>query len=171
MTSNAPQLGPRIGDVLFFGRHVVGLQMRFNNILIPAVTLLILFWAYDSMQWMGVGLALSAMVTWLLLHYTRLIHIFNKASKRPIGYVDSAVMMHVKIKKGMPLLKVIALTKSLGKKEGELSNPPVDPEVYTWTDASESTVRCVFMGGRLSTWDLHRPQQHEEISHNALESA
>jgi hypothetical protein len=145
--------------------------MRLNTILIPAVTLVILFWAYDSMQWMGVGLALSAMITWLLLHYTRLVHIFTKASKRPIGFVDSAVMMHVKIKKGMPLLKVIALTKSLGKKEGEVTHPPVDPEVYTWTDASESTVRCVFVGGRLTQWDLHRPQQNEEISHNALESA
>jgi hypothetical protein len=145
--------------------------MRLNTILIPAVTLVILFWAYDSMQWMGVGLALSAMITWLLLHYTRLVHIFTKASKRPIGFVDSAVMMHVKIKKGMPLLKVIALTKSLGKKEGEVTHPPVDPEVYTWTDASESTVRCVFVGGRLTQWDLLRPQQNEEISHNALESA
>ena len=71
--------------------------MRFNNILIPALAIVVLIWAYDSMEWMGVGMALTAMVSWFLLHYTRLIHIFNRASKRPIGFVDSAVMMHVKI--------------------------------------------------------------------------
>ena len=145
--------------------------MRFNNILIPAVALVLIIWAYDSMQWLGVGMAVSAMVTWFLLHYTRLIHIFNRASKRPIGFVDRAVMMHVKIKKGMPLLKVSALTKSLGQKQGEMSNPPIDPEIYTWTDASNSVVRCEFVGGRLTTWELHRPQENAEISHNALESA
>jgi len=145
--------------------------MRFNNILIPAVAIVVLVWAYDSMEWLGVGMALTAMVSWFLLHYTRLIHIFNRASKRPIGFVDSAVMMHVKIKKGMPLLKVIALTKSLGQKQGEMTNPPVDPEIYTWTDGSNSFVRCEFVGGRLTVWELHRPQLKEEPSHNALESA
>ncbi len=153
------------------GGQQVGVSMQFNNILMPAVALVVIVWAYDSMQWLGVGLAVSAMVMWLLLHYTRLIHIFNRASKRPIGFVDSAVMMHVKIKKGMPLLKVIALTRSLGQKQGEMTNPPVDPEIYTWTDASNSFVRCEFVGGRLTAWELHRPQENTASSHNALESA
>ena len=144
--------------------------MRLNNILIPALAIVVLIWAYDSMEWLGVGLAFTAMVSWFLLHYTRLIHIFNRAAKRPLGYVDSAVMMHVKIKKDMPLLKVIALTKSLGRKEGEMTHPPVDPEIYTWTDGSNSSVRCEFVGGRLTVWELRRPQHNEEVSHNTLES-
>ena len=144
--------------------------MRLNNMLIPALAIVLLIWAYDSMEWLGLGLAVTAMVSWFLLHYTRLIHIFNRAAKRPLGYVDSAVMMHVKIKKGMPLLKVIALTKSLGQKHGEITNPPVDPEIYTWTDGSDSSVRCEFVGGRLTVWELRRPQHNEEISHKTLES-
>ena len=85
--------------------------MNFQTIAAPLGVLLLLGWAYQSMSWMGVAMALGGLVMWALLHYTRLVHIFKKAADRPIGFVASAVMLHVKLKPKMPLLKVIALPK------------------------------------------------------------
>ena len=85
--------------------------------MVPLASLALLVWAYWSWSWMGLAMVVSAMVMWLLLHYTRLMHIFKQASRRPIGHVDSAVMLHVKLRPNMPLIKVIALTKSLGAVE------------------------------------------------------
>jgi len=33
------------------------------------------------------------------------------------------------------------------------------PEVFTWTDASQSVVTCTFVGGKLTQWSLQRPEQ------------
>jgi hypothetical protein len=51
---------------------------------------------------------------WVLLHYTRLLTILKRAADRPIGFVASAVMLNAKLRKGMTLMHVIAMTRSLG---------------------------------------------------------
>jgi hypothetical protein len=51
---------------------------------------------------------------WVLLYFTRLVQIMKRASKRPIGYVDSAVMLNAKLKTGLSLMHVIAMTQCLG---------------------------------------------------------
>ena len=119
-------------------------------------------------------MTVTAMVMWMLLHYTRLMHIFKQASNRPIGHVDSAVMLHVKLKPNMPLIKVIARTKSLGAVEAvegmltpaQAQFKPLSAqlgvavkEVFIWRDAQDSFVRCEFEGGRLKAWTLTRPEQ------------
>jgi hypothetical protein len=133
--------------------------MNFQTIAAPLGVLLLLGWAYQSMSWMGVAMAMGGLVMWALLHYTRLVHIFKKAAQRPIGFVASAVMLHVKLKPNMPLLKVIALTRSLGLAEKVEPNSALTAkvtEIFSWADESGSSVRCVFEGGRLKEWELTR---------------
>ena len=40
-----------------------------------------------------------------------------------------------------------------------LSPKDAQPEVYRWSDASESSVTCEFVNGRLTQWQLVRPAQ------------
>jgi hypothetical protein len=139
--------------------------MNFQTIAAPIGVLLLLGWAYQSMSWMGVAMAMGGLVMWALLHYTRLVHIFKKAAQRPIGFVASAVMLHVKLKPKMPLLKVIALTRSLGLAEkvepkSGLSEKVI--EIFSWADESGSSVRCVFEGGRLKEWTLTRTNPDDQ---------
>ena len=91
---------------------------------------------------------------WLLLHFTRMMQVLKRAAKRPIGYVDSAVMLNAKLKPGVTLLHVVAMTRSLGELK---SVKDQQPEQYRWTDGTESQVTCEFRGGKLVRWDLVRP--------------
>jgi hypothetical protein len=96
---------------------------------------------------------------WLLLHFNRLMHVMRKTAKRPKGYVGSAVMLNAKLKPKVNLLHVMAMTESLG----ELLSPEGEqPEVYRWTDGTDSSVTCEFRDGRLVKWTLHRPEQASE---------
>mgnify|MGYP007084685107 FL=1 len=62
--------------------------------------------------------------------------------------------LHAKLRPGVPLLHVVAMTRALGQLE---SPKDTQPERYRWTDASGSSVLCVFMGGKLQSWELTRP--------------
>jgi hypothetical protein len=117
-----------------------------------ALTALILSYRYYG--WMGVATAGGLLVMWVLLHFTRLMHVLRRAAQRPIGYLDSAVMLNAKLKPGMTLMHVIALTRSLGQLQTERD---AQPEVFRWTDPSQSWVECTFVGGRLSSHLMHRP--------------
>ena len=96
---------------------------------------------------------------WVLLHFTRLMSIMKKASDRPIGYVGSAVMLNAKLKPKAPLVHVVAMTRSLGQR---LSEEGQSPEIYRWTDGTQSHVTCEFVAGRLMKWELQRPEQKED---------
>jgi hypothetical protein len=98
----------------------------------------------------------GGLVMWLLLHYTRLITILKKAANRPIGFVGSAVMLNAKLKPGVTLMHVVAMTQSLGA----LQSPKDEqPELFRWTDGTDSHVTCEFRGGKLVRWTLVRPSQ------------
>jgi hypothetical protein len=59
----------------------------------------------------------------------------------------------------VPLMHIIALTRSLG----ELLTPKdVQPERFRWRDASESSVTCELVGGKLVSWTLERPTDEPE---------
>ena len=92
---------------------------------------------------------------WLLLHFNRTMQVLKRAANLPIGYVDSAVMLNAKLNKGVTLLHVIALTKSLGEQQ---SPKDAQPELFRWTDGTQSHVTCTFDEGKLSTWVLWRPE-------------
>ena len=128
--------------------------MKLHQIWIPLAALSGLAYGYYALEWKGFFLVLGGLVMWALLHFTRLVKVLERAANRPIGHVDSAVMLNAKLKAGVNLMHVMALTRSLG----ELASPKdQQPEVYRWRDNSQSLVTCVFQDGRLQSWALERP--------------
>ena len=128
--------------------------MTFQKIRIPLLALVLLIGAAYIGGIKGVVFMVSVGALWLLLHAHRLIHVMQSASARPIGYVKSAVMLHAKLKTGMTLMHVTAMTKSLGQR---LSCAEDSQETYVWRDAGEVQVCCIFEQGRLISWRLQRP--------------
>jgi hypothetical protein len=133
--------------------------MQFQKYLYPALAIGAIAVAYLNFKWTGVALVASGLVTWALLHFSRMMHVLKRAADRPIGYVASAVMLNAKLQPKATLLHVVAMTKSLG----ELQSPKdTQPEVYRWTDGSKSHVTCTFLSGRLQTWLLFRPEPPDD---------
>jgi hypothetical protein len=134
--------------------------MNFQRYLVPIGAVGFTAWAWQSWGWMGVAMVVTGGVMWLLLYFTRLVQIMKRASNRPIGFVDSAVMLNAKLKVGDNLMHVIAMTRALGQLE---SDKGAQPEVFTWRDGSQSVVRCVFVQGKLQSWTLDRPFQAADV--------
>lgn len=128
--------------------------MPFPNILIPLACLALLIAGWQMGGWLGVAAAAGALVMWLLLHYTRLLTILKRAAERPIGFVPSAVMLNARLKPGVTLMHVVAMTRSLGA----LQSPKNEqPEFFRWSDEGGSHVTCEFLQGKLVRWVLERP--------------
>ncbi len=100
--------------------------------------------------WPGVVLAVTVVVFWLLLQFSRSLRVLKNASGAPIGHVDNAVMLHSKLKTGMTLMQVLVLTRSLGTRLAE------SPERWGWVDGGGDQVQLSFDGGKLQSWTLHR---------------
>ena len=135
--------------------------MNWRNILIPIGLLVLLGAAYQNYKWMGVLAVGGGIVMWLMLHFTRLMTIMKRASERPLGYVASAVMLNAKLKPGVTLLHVVAMTRALGELR---SVPDVQPETYRWTDSTDSHVTAEFKDGRLVQWVLYRPPVADDVA-------
>ncbi|MEO6626644.1 MAG: glycerate kinase [Burkholderiaceae bacterium] len=136
--------------------------MRFQFLLtrvgVPVLVVASVAMAYHSYGWPGVAVVASGVVMWMLLHFNRMVQVLNRAADHPIGSVASAVMLNAKLRPGVTLMHVMALTRALG----ELRSPQDrQPEVYRWSDNSQSHVTCEFVGGKLSKWELWRPGQPE----------
>lgn len=117
--------------------------------------------AFLQYGWAGVAVVAGAILMWILLHFTRLMTILKRAADRPIGYVDSAVMLNAKLKTGVTLMHVIAMTRSLGA----LRSPKDEqPEFFRWTDSGDSHVTCEFREGKLVQWALVRPPPEAEAA-------
>jgi len=134
--------------------------MNFQRILVPIGAVGLTAWAWQSWGWMGIAMVVTGGVMWLLLYFTRLVQIMKRASNRPIGFVDSAVMLNAKLKPGVSLMHVVAMTRALGQLE---TAKDVQPEVFSWRDGSQSVVRCVFAQGKLQSWTLDRPFQATDV--------
>ena len=102
--------------------------MNFQRYLVPIGTVGLTAWAWQSWGWMGIAMVVTGGVMWLLLYFTRLVQIMKRASNRPIGFVDSAVMLNAKLKVGVSLMHVIAMTRALGQLETEKG---AQPEVFS----------------------------------------
>jgi len=105
---------------------------------------------YARFGWRGAALCVSAMVFWLLLQFSVTLRLLRAAGQAPVGSVASAVMLHSRLRKGMRLMQVIRLTRSLGRRVGE------QPERWAWTDAGGDSVELRFESGRLADWTLER---------------
>ena len=128
--------------------------MNFQKILVPILGVVLVVGAWSAYGWGGVALVSGGILMWVLLHFNRMMQALKRAADRPIGYVDSAVMLNAKLQPGVTLLHVVALTRALGQlvsPKGQL------PEIYRWADAGESHVTCEFTGGKLVKWELVRP--------------
>lgn len=128
--------------------------MQFQKILVPLASLALVVLSYRHYGWPGVAASSGVLMMWLLLHFTRMLQVLKRAARQPIGYVGSAVMLNAKLRKGVSLLHVVAMTKSLGE---QLSEKGTQPERFRWTDGTQSHVTCEFVGGKLVGWDLLRP--------------
>jgi hypothetical protein len=117
--------------------------------------------AWTSQGWAGIAMVGGGVVMWALLHFTRMLTVLKRATDRPKGWVDSAVMLNAKLRPGVNLLHIMALTRSLGER---LSEDGVDPEVFRWTDGGGSSVTCQLVGGKLTSWEIQRPA---EVNHAA----
>ncbi len=104
-----------------------------------------------SYGWPGLALGFSVIVFWLLMQFSRSVRVMRDAGDAPIGYVPSAVMLHSKLRIGLPMLQIVKLTKSLGTRLSE------SPEVWAWADESGAEVRIVFAKGLCTRWTLNRP--------------
>ena len=133
--------------------------MNFQKILVPVALVVGTALAYRSYGWQGVAGAISIVVFWVLLNFNRTMAVLKRAANRPIGYVDSAVMLNAKLKPGMTLLHVVAMTKSLGALQ---TAKDAQPEIFRWADGSESRVDATFVGGKLTHHELFRPAPPEE---------
>ena len=96
----------------------------------------------------------GGVLMWGLLHLTRMLTVLKRAADRPKGWVDSAVMLNAKLRPGVNLLHIMALTRSLGER---LSDEGTEPEVFRWIDGGEVSVTCQLSGGKLVSWELCRP--------------
>ena len=138
--------------------------MNLQKIVPPILGVVVVAIAWRGYGWPGVAMAAAGIVMWMLLHFTRLMRVLQRASKRPVGYCDSAVMLNAKLRPGVNLLHVLAMTKALGE---QLSPKEQQPEVYRWTDGSASSVTCEFAAGKLVKWELVRPQATAEQGQTA----
>ena len=121
----------------------------------PVLGVLLIAMAYNTYGWPGVAAALGALVMWALLQFTRMMQVLRRAKDRPIGYVDSAVMLNAKLQKGQTLLHVMALTRSIGLLQ---SDKGAQPEVFRWTDTSQSHVTVTLADGKVTQWQMVRPE-------------
>jgi len=133
--------------------------MNFQKIVLPILGVVVVAVAYRAYGWPGVAMAAGGIVMWMLLHFTRMMKVLQRASNRPIGYCDSAVMLNAKLRPGVNLLHVMAMTRAIGE---QLSPKDQQPEIYRWTDGTASHVTCEFQHGKLVKWELFRPQAAPE---------
>jgi hypothetical protein len=107
---------------------------------------------WQAYGWQGVVMAVSLIVFWLLLQFSRAMRAMKNAAAAPKGHVGSAVMINAKLRAGMTLMQVITLTQSLGERVSEA------PETWAWADDGHSRVTLVFEGAKLKSWQLARPE-------------
>ncbi len=130
--------------------------MNYMRILVPVGGAVLVAAAYRAYGWPGVAAASGGLMMWLLLHFNRMMQALKRAANNPIGHVGSAVMLNAKLKPKVTLLHVIAMTKSLGAQQSPKNE---QPEIFRWTDGTQSHVTCEFKDGKLVKWVLERPVQ------------
>jgi hypothetical protein len=111
---------------------------------------------WQGYGWPGVALAASVIAFWLLMQFNRSLRVLRNAGSAPIGHIDSAVMLNAKLQAGMPMIKVVALTRSLGRRVSEA------PERWAWADAGGAEVVVGFEHGLCKSWVLNRPADAAE---------
>ncbi len=114
---------------------------------------------YTLYGWPGVFLAFTMIVFWLLLQFSRALRVMRAAATRPVGLVDSALMVHTRIERGMKMLQVLKQTRSLGRRLPHAS--PGAHETWEWQDSGGDAVVVDFARGRCVGASLVRAASRE----------
>ena len=115
-----------------------------------ALAALALATGYVAYSWPGVVLALTVIAFWMLLQFSRAMRVMRHAAQRPVGHVDSAVMLQSKLHKGMRLAQILQISRSFGHQRAS------EPETYAWRDEGGSELVVELEDGRLMRWRLQR---------------
>ncbi len=107
---------------------------------------------YVGYGWPGVLLAFTVIVFWLLMQFSRAVRTMKQAARRPLGTVDSAVMLHSSLHAGLRLPDILKLSGSLGRRVGNES----EPETFAWRDDGGDEVVVELKNGMLTAWRLQR---------------
>jgi hypothetical protein len=108
---------------------------------------------YVGYGWPGVVLAITVLVFWLLLQFSRALRVMRNAAGQPVGSVANAVMLNARLQTGMRLPQVIALTHSLGRRSAEST---AASESFVWQDEGGDAVQVLFEHGHVTRWQLQR---------------
>jgi hypothetical protein len=108
---------------------------------------------WSNWGWQGVVLALTVIAFVLLLQFSRVMRVMRRAARRPLGHVDSAVMLNARLQPGLELWEVVRLAGSVGR--------PLDgrDDRFAWADPGGAQVRVELAQGRVREWRLERPLQ------------
>ena len=109
---------------------------------------------YFSYGWPGLVLALTVVVFWMLLQFSRALRAMRAAAGRPLGVVDNAVMLHARLQAGLRLVDVLKLTRSLGTPLA--TGVEAVDETFAWQDAGGDRVEVDLQHGRVTAWRLRR---------------
>jgi hypothetical protein len=109
---------------------------------------------YIGYGWPGVALAITAIMFWLLLQFSRAVRVLREASGNPVGQVPNAVMLHARLQVGMRLPAILKMTRSLGRAVGEAED--AGRESFVWTDVGGDEVRVELLKGQVTAWALKR---------------
>lgn len=109
---------------------------------------------YLAYGWQGLVLALTVIVFWMLLQFSRALRAMRAAAGRPLGEVDNAVMLHARLRSGLRLVDVLKLTHSLGSPVATAADA-VD-ETFAWQDGAGDRVEVDLQHGRVTAWRLQR---------------
>ena len=101
---------------------------------------------YTLYGWAGVFLAFTMVVFWLLLQFSRALRVMRAAASRPVGLVDSVVMLQPRLHPGLKMIEVLRETKSLGRRLPHAS--PGADESWEWQDSGGDAVVVDFARGR-----------------------
>ena len=124
---------------------------------------------WQAYRWQGLVLAFSVIMFWLLLQFSRSVRVMRMTTGAPVGHVASAVMLNARLNKGWPMLKVLPLTRSLGRRVSPVEQP--DPEVWAWADAGGAQVAVTFVNGRVTQWVLTRLEGATDLPDNVADTA
>jgi len=113
--------------------------------------------AWQAYGWQGVVMAVSVVVFWLLIQFSRALRVMKNAGEAPVGHVGSTVMLNSKLSAGLTMMQVVTMTRSLGRR--------IDPDgdTWAWADDGGSEVTLEFKGGKLAKWTLVRPEPVEPV--------
>ncbi|MFM2118827.1 MAG: hypothetical protein RL722_295 [Pseudomonadota bacterium] len=117
-----------------------------GNLVLVGSAVLAGWWAWG---WQGLVLAITLIVFWALLQFRRATRALELAARRPVGSLDSIVMLQSRLDTGMQMAEVLALTGSLGIQQGHHDD-------WLWRDAAGDEIVLSFRRGVLVRWAVAR---------------